>query len=48
MGLDTKDDVIPLPESDANDELLGKRKHGVSSKDKNDELNGYTTYYGWY
>lgn len=36
------------PIVDANDELLGKRKHGVSSKDKNDELNGYTTYYGWY
>lgn len=33
---------------DANDELLGKREHGVSSKDKNDELNGYSAYYGWY
>ena len=36
------------PIIDANDELLGKREHGVSSKDKNDELNGYATYYGWY
>lgn len=36
------------PIVDASDELLGKREHGVSSKDKNDELNGYATYYGWY
>ena len=36
------------PIIDVNDELLGKREHGVSSKDKNDELNGYATYYGWY
>lgn len=36
------------PIIDASDELLGKREHGVSSKDKNDELNGYATYYGWY
>ena len=42
-----KDDWFD-PIIDANDELLGKREHGVSSKDKNDELNGYATYYGWY
>lgn len=36
------------PIIDVNDELLGKREHGISSKDKNDELNGYSTYYGWY
>lgn len=36
------------PIIDASDGLLGKREHGVSSKDKNDELNGYATYYGWY
>lgn len=33
------------PIIDASDELLGKREHGVSSKDKNDELNKYATYY---
>lgn len=36
------------PIIDVNDELLGRREHAVSSKDKNDELNGYATYYGWY
>ena len=36
------------PIVDSSDELLGRREHGVSSKDKNDELNGYATYYGWY
>lgn len=48
MNMHFRLESIKTKQKNMNDELLGKREHGVSSKDKNDELNGYATYYGWY